>query len=252
MTEPIVMWTDEAICRRGDALEIPDLAAWAYKQTCRTDFSAPGFCLLQFGTDIDSRSLRGYMVQIKRVMAELYAEHTGRTLVYLSAGRFDQQESTRPHRDGGPEECFLMLGYEPSPVLSRIEISDSSRCAFDLGLTPADFLERYNPMFREGYERLRPYTTRLACFTPEIPQILLINNSCARFSRTEPAWQGTLHTATILAPDESRRRIINSTMIASAPAGTPDAISTTEQDEFRNSSIVRRRGYDKRHLQDDR
>lgn len=64
-------------------------------------------------------------------------------------------------------------------------------------------------------------------------------------------WQGTLHTATILTPDESKRRVINSTMIASVPLGTPDSITESQQQEFITTSTVLRRDYDKPHLEDD-
>ena len=64
-------------------------------------------------------------------------------------------------------------------------------------------------------------------------------------------WQGTLHTATILTPDESKRRVINSTMIAVAPAGTPETITELQQKEFVTTSTIHRRGYDKQHLEDD-
>lgn len=59
----------------------------------------------------------------------------------LSLGRFDQKKTTRLHLDGGPACSFLMLGYEPSRVTSRFLISDYSRCATDLGLSPREFLE---------------------------------------------------------------------------------------------------------------
>lgn len=38
--------------------------------------------------------------------------------------RFDQQVKTKPQRDGSPEESLLMLGYEPSLIETRPEMSD--------------------------------------------------------------------------------------------------------------------------------
>ena len=191
------------------------------------------------------------MVDLKRAMARIQESRTDSTLIYLSAARFDQQETTRPHLDGGPDECFLMLGYEPSDVDSELEISDYAKCAFDLGLSPNEFMAKHNPMFQSGYELLRPYSTRIRCFSRNDFQIACVNNSSAPFSQDQPMWQGTLHTATILSPDESARRVINSTMIALAPKGTPDTISESKQKEFVTTSTVRRRDYDKQHLEDD-
>ncbi len=191
------------------------------------------------------------MVDLKQALARIHESVRGQTLTYLSAARFDQQTTTRPHLDGGPPECFLMLGYEPTEVDSELEISDYTKCAFDLGLSPQEFMARHNPMFHAGYELLRPYATRIPCFAKAAFQIICINNSSTEVSRENPTWQGTLHTATILTPDESKRRIINSTMIASVPIGTPDLVTETQLQDFIRTSVVRRRGYDKAHLDDD-
>ena len=117
------------------------------------------------------------MVNLKLEMSSIHLMKTGNVLHYLSAARFDQQTSTKPHLDGGPDECFLMLGYEPSAVDSELEISDYAKCAFDLGLSPKEFMAKHNPMFHSGYEMLRPYSTRVPCFLPDDYQIVCINNS---------------------------------------------------------------------------
>ncbi len=63
---------------------------------------------------------------------------------------FDQQETTRPHLEGGREKCLLTLGYEPSEVDLELEISDYTRCALDLGLSSDEFMAEHNPMSRPG------------------------------------------------------------------------------------------------------
>jgi hypothetical protein len=250
MTEAVT-WSPETICLHPPSLDAEALAASLYDRTCRTNFDSPGFCAVDAGSLVDSVGLRKLMVQIKREMASIHESKTGNTLVYLSAARFDQQETTRPHLDGGPEECFLMLGYEPSAVDSELEIFDYARCAFDLGISPQQFMAKYNPMFTSGHEELRPYATRVPCFSRTHYQIICINNSSAPCSEASPAWQGTLHTATILTPDDSQQRVINSTMIAAVPLGTPETVNDAAQAEFITTSAVRRRGYDKPHLEDE-
>ena len=32
--------------------------------------------------------------------------------------------TTKPHRDGAPDESLLMLGYEPSAIASEVTLSD--------------------------------------------------------------------------------------------------------------------------------
>ncbi|MEM8672120.1 MAG: hypothetical protein AAGG48_31680 [Planctomycetota bacterium] len=251
MNADAVTWSHESICMRPSSLNVHSIATDIYDRTCRTHFDAPGFCLVNVGNSIDSVAFRQLMVDLKRAMTGVHESKTESTLIYLSAARFDQQETTRPHLDGGPDECFLMLGYEPSEVDAVLEISDYAKCAFDLGLSPKEFMAKHNPMFQSGYELLRSYSTRIPCFSRTDYQIICINNSSAPFSQNQQTWQGTLHTASILTPDESKRRVINSTMIGSAPAGTPDAITDFQQQEFITTPTVRRRGYDKRHLKDD-
>lgn len=246
-----VTWPSESICLQPTHPVAAELAPAIYKRTCRTTFDAPGFCAINLGPNIGSTALRQLMVDIKHEMARLHASTTGQTLAYLSAARFDQQETTRPHLDGGPDECFLMLGYEPSNVDSRLEISDYSRCAFELGITPKQFMSQHNQMFQAGYEMLQPYTTRVPGFSQSDYQIICVNNSSADYSPNSQSWQGTLHTAAIATPDESERRVINSTMIASVAVGTPDSVSAAQQAEFISTSTVRWRGYDKPHLNDD-
>lgn len=219
-------WPPESNCLHHASLDVASAAAELYRRTCRVGFDEPGFCVLNAGQDMDSVAFRQLMVDLKFAMAAIHESKTGNTLACLSAGRFDQQQSTRPHLDGGPDECFLMLGYEPSPIESEIDIFDYTKCAFDLGLSPDEFMARHNPMFRAGHDILLPYATRIPCFSKDDYRIVCINNSSAPYSESQPAWQGTLHTATILMPDESERRVVNSTMIASVPAGTPDKIDT--------------------------
>lgn len=203
------------------------------------------------------------MVDLKCQMAKRHETLTGETFSLLWASRFDQQNSTKLHVDSGPDENFLMLGYEPSMVASELEIADYSKCALDLGITPTEFLSRHNPMFEAGYELLRDYLIPVPCFSATDYQIVCINNSTASFCSDGSAWQGTLHKATVPAPDESQRRIINSIMVTSVPAasslpgvsseptGAADKISTAEIEDFIATDAVRRRGYDKQHLEDD-
>ena len=246
---PICRWSRDHVYLFPSRIEPAELAAQIYSRVCRTNFTEPGFCVVNLGSTLSSVEFRQLMVNITREMATVHERQTGKTLIYVSAGRFDQQTTTRPHLDGGPEESLLMLGYEPTLVQSEVEMSDYTRCAQDLGITPKEFMAQHNPMFHAGFELLRPYASQLNEFDVSAYQIVVINNSSAPIDGH--SWLGVLHTATILTPDESHRRVINSTMIASASVGTSDVVSAQELDEFIHTSLVRRKGYDKPHLDDD-
>jgi len=244
MVPAMQTWTPTDYCLKTSADRMELIAADVYQLVCRTDFSTPGFALIDLG-DVASTALRRAMIDLKGALHLVHSAQTGRDLAYLSAGRFDQQTTTKLHRDGGPAECFLMLGYEPSPVEAELGVADYSRCAYDRGLTPAEFLDRHNPMFAAGESLLEPYITRLTCFRNRRSLIVLVNNSDAPYDPAGRSWQGVLHKATVRNPSEALRRVINSAMIASVEPGTPATVSTEELDTFADTNLVHRRGYDK-------
>lgn len=82
----------------------------------RFDFTAPGFCLLDIGPGVDSHTLRSWMVDLKERLSEIGVRRGRRPFLFRSMGRFDQQETTKFHLDGAPNQSMLMLGYEPSKV----------------------------------------------------------------------------------------------------------------------------------------
>ena len=217
-----------------------EIAEAVYNRVFRIDFSQPGFALIDLGRNFGSEPQRQLMIDLKYEFTQLERGHQGNVLVYQSLTRFDQQVTTKPLRDGGPDDSILMLGYEPSVIESRLEMSDYSKCANDLDMTPAEFLDQFNPMFSDGRDRLAAYTTPIDDFDNTSFQIMLINNSMKQFG---DGLVGVLHTATIINPNPDLRRIINSTMIASVPQGYGESISLDEQNGFVISAVVRRAVY---------
>jgi len=213
----------------ADRAQLLEQAQTAFDQVWRVDFSAPGFCVIDTGSEIDSRTVRAWMVELKERLCEIGTQRGTGSFGYLSMGRFDQQVTTKFHRDGAPEKSLLMLGYEPSNVRSRLLLADFTRAAFDLGMTPQQFLQDYNPMYKNGEEMLGHYITEVPQPSEGISRIVLVNNSLLEFDTEHPNPLGVLHKAIIDNPDESQCRIINSTMLA---AGEPDRVSIAEQHEF--------------------
>lgn len=200
-----------------------------YDLVWRADFTAPGFADLDIPPGPDSHALRSWMVVLKERLSEIGVRRGRGVFVYKSMARFDQQETTKFHLDGAPEQSLLMLGYEPSKVRSRLFLADYTRAAFDLGITPQQFLSDYNPMYRKGEELLGRYVTELPQPAVGHSRILLVNNSSlpCNEDRTNPL--GVMHTAIIVTPDKSERRIVNSTMLA---VGGADAIGEEQQRKF--------------------
>jgi hypothetical protein len=230
--------------------DLADLVSTVYPLVCRTALTAPGFCLIDLG-DASSIELRRTLVGIIGALDEIHRASQGQTIAIKSAARFDQQVTTKLHRDGGPDRSLLLLGYEPSGIGSELLLADYSRCAADLGLTPREFLERHNPMYAAGEQRLVPYLTRVACFRTGHSQLVLINNSLSPALDEGPAWLGVLHAARVPQPSPQQRRVINSVMVASMPIGDSPGLTHDQISEFLTTNAVHRRGYDKPELADD-
>jgi hypothetical protein len=204
----------------------------------RFEFTAPGFAIIDVGV-VDSHTLRLQMVNLKRRFSETAVRRGLKPFVYRSLGRFDQQETTKLHLDGAPTESLLMLGYEPSTIHSRLFLADYTRAAFDLGVSIASFLQDFNPMFKKGEELLQRYVTELPQPTEGHSRILLINNSSLPFVESRTNSLGVMHQATIINPNDSQTRIINSTMLTTEG----DEIEQSQVDEFVATEDISKKVY---------
>jgi len=187
----------------------------------RHDLTGRGYILLDEGF-IDSKLLRRRMLEIKN---QLPKRHAG---IY-SATRFDQQETTRFHQDGGPDDNILLLGYEPSKVKSHLFIADHTCAANDLNVTP-EYLMNEAMMGRDKW--LENYTTELPPFEENHSYILVINNSKNL---------GVMHKAAIPDKNLKEKRVINSVMLS----GRQDVFSLDKQLEFLTTDEVKM-GYEKK------
>ena len=157
---------------------------------------------------------------------------------YLSMGRFNQQTTTKHHLDGAPDESFLMLGYEPSEVESRLYLSDYTKLSHDLNIAPKTYLDAHNPMFKEGEEMLSGYITEVEGFDNKHFQIVLINNSSLPFDGSNTL--GVLHKAVVSNPQPDKDRIINSTMIYATSLEEEEPIHPSRQEEFLRTYMISR------------
>jgi hypothetical protein len=133
-------------------------------------------------------------------------------------GRFDQQVSSKFHRDGAPLASLLVLGYEPTVVRSRFWIADTSAAAVQARMPLADYLALHNPMFPVGEAAFAPFTTEV-----DLPHgaafVLVVNNSLLPAGGGNPL--GVLHKAVIASPNPVGRRVINSIGFTPQVEGNP-------------------------------
>jgi hypothetical protein len=228
-----LMPTPGSAILQGTAEQVFDLV-W------RFDFTAPGFAIIDIAPGIESHTLRTGMVALKMRLKEISVRRGGKPFSFRSMARFDQQVTTKFHLDGAPAESMLILGYEPSRVVSRLFLADFTRAAFDLGITPEQFLHDFNPMYKKGEELLGRYVTELPQPAEGHSRLLVINNSSLPFTaaRTNPL--GVMHKAIIVTPDEAERRIVNSTMLVTEG---DDEIGVEKQDEFVRTDEISQKVY---------
>src|SRR5262245_46659743 len=131
----------------GSLRELGDLL---YSTVWRRTLDQPGFALVEFADSPPSTELRLRMVQVVEAMNATAVRGREPQLVYERLGRFDQQVTTKFHRDGAPSASLLLLGYEPSTVASRLLVADLPRAAFERGLGANAFITANNPMFPAG------------------------------------------------------------------------------------------------------
>ena len=205
------------------SISLADVASRVYQLACRTGFSQPGFSLVRMPGVSAVLELRREIRNLKQGLSDLYFRDTGFCLGWFSVSLFDQKNTTKPHRDGAPEQSLLILGYAPTSIESRLSIADYSKCAFDMGITPEKFLEDFNPMYELGLEKLAAYTTEIEKFDSSFYQMLVVNNSCMPFDVDKSTWQGVLHSAKISG--NNAERLIVSTCVYPIPCGEPESVN---------------------------
>lgn len=192
-----------------------------FTQVWRHDLTQPGFYWLDVGV-VDSHELRRKMIEI----GESFAEFS-----FLSMARFDQQEETKYHLDGGPPGNILMLGYEPSKVKSRLYLADHACAANDLKVDPKSLVSK--AMFGND-DDVKLYVTELPQPIEGHSYILFINNS---------AVLGVMHKAEIVNPDANERRIVNSIMLAPLKPYWCIGYMKEDRDKFIGTEAISQKAY---------
>ncbi len=233
-------WKPDDYCLELSAKAEQGTIEKVFDHVWRFDFAAPGFAVLDIAPGPDSHALRSCIVSLKVRLTEISVVRGGKPFLFRSMARFDQQVTTKFHLDGAPEESMLILGYEPSRIVSRLFLADFTRVAFDLGITPQQFLQDFNPMYKKGEDLLDRYVTELPPPAEGHSQIVVINNSSLPFTEARTNPLGVMHKAIIVSPDDAERRIVNSTMLVTA-AG--DEISAEKQEEFVGTEKISQRNY---------
>jgi hypothetical protein len=211
-----------------------------YTKVFRSNLNDPGFVLLDFGISYSSSELRRSMIALKNQLSRKHKDQSGYQLFYQWMGRFDQQETTKFHLDNAADQSFLMLGYEPTEIESRLYIADYLKLIKTLDITAETYFDKFNPMYMKGEDLLSPYTTEVKEFKSEAYKIVLINNSNTKISDQT---LGVFHKAEIIKKDVTKERVINSIMLYSGNSDEYDSITAVDEELFIETEVVSKLKY---------
>lgn len=200
-------------------------SARLFRAVWRTSLGEPGWAVLIPPKPFDSYGIRREML---RVLIALGNE-AGKPFAVERLGRFDQQVTTKFHRDGAPDASLLILGYEPTTVRSRFFVADAHRAAERAGVGVNAFLSANNPMLPAGEAKLQSFLSEVT-WPHELGAIVVVNNSLFPDGATPGHPLGLLHKGVIEAPDPTARRVINS--LGATPGGAGRAVSDEEVERF--------------------
>lgn len=190
---------------RRPELDAESVRQWAcahFADVWRTTAARPGFATLVADSST-SKELRRAMM----ALVTAFNERAPRPFVVERIGRFDQQVSTRFHRDGAADVSLLVLGYEPTTIESKLFIHDPHRAAGEL--SPFEYLKKNKPMTKEGDEELMRHAVSVLG-SPDRARIVVVNN-CTVLEHPPPGHPlGVLHKGLIEHPDPTASRVINS------------------------------------------
>jgi len=188
-------------------LDAKSVRRWArvyFESVWRTSAEDTGYCTLS-ATKVQptSKDLRRAMTGIVAAFNEL----SPRTFVVERVGRFDQQVSTRFHRDGAADVSLLILAYQPTSIASKLFLHDPHKAVGDG--SAFEYLRRNKPMTKDGEDELMKHAVNVLA-RPDWAQIVVVNN-CTVLENPPPGHPlGVLHKGLIEFPDPNASRVINS------------------------------------------
>ena len=206
----------------SDTIEI------VYSNVFRKNNEYCGFTILSFNEKIGSKLLRKSMLKLKRGLSERCKNEFNEELDYYWLTRFDQQKTTKFHRDNAPTDSYLILGYEPTKIESKILFADYHRFITENNIPIEKYYKLYNPIFKDGEEQLTPYIKEVKYFDKNAYKIVVINNSDLNSDKT----LGVLHKAEMITEDLNQVRIVNSIMLYLKPIDEPNTMSKEDETKF--------------------
>lgn len=149
------------------------------------------------------------MVNLKESLSAKSKSDFNMELDYFWLTRFDQKATTKFHRDNAPRDSFLILGYEPTKIESKLLFADYHKFISDHNIPIEKYYELYNPIFKAGEQALKPYVNQVDVWDNHTSHIVIINNSDLESDLSF----GVLHKAEMQTENLNQARVVNSMML---------------------------------------
>jgi len=208
-----------------------------YEAVFRGSTHQPGFYFQDFGNKIDSPTFRKIMIELKQGLSNICELRLNKQLNYQGIGRFNHQHSSRFHRDSAHPHSFLMLGYEPTQVDSKVYVADYTKYIEHQNIPLETYFDGSQELNSVNDDQsLLPYITELAPFPKDHYRLLLVNNSKSFEEKTF----GVFHRGEVLQVIEGEDRLLNYVMLQLCEKGVADQYNSLAIQDFIDTTQVNR------------
>ncbi|HAA19323.1 MAG TPA: hypothetical protein DCP28_11330 [Cytophagales bacterium] len=177
------------------------------------------------------------MVELKEGLTAVSQRRANLRLNYQWMGRFSHQHTSQFHRDSAHPHSFLMLGYEPTAVDSRVYVADFSKLIEQHGIPLATYFGGSQEVnVAAEAPSIAPYVTELTPFPKDHYRLLVLNNSK---SFQKPTF-GMFHRGEVQQKQSAEDRIINSIMLYMANPEEEEQHTQQDISNFVNTQQVNR------------
>lgn len=181
-----------------------------YNGVIRDGTDQPGFYYEDYGDQIDSKAFRQRMVELKEGLSNLCKFRSNKQLNYQWMGRFSHQHTSGFHRDSAAEHSFLILGYEPTNIDSRVYLADYTKMIENQNISLETYFDGNQDVnVASNDSQIEAYVTELTPFPKNHYRLLVINNSKSFKEKT----YGVFHRGEVLQKMDGEDRVLNSLML---------------------------------------
>lgn len=207
----------------------------AFNAIFRQSTKQPGYFYWNLGSNLDSHRFRLLLIKLKKELSVQCEQKLNKKLLLKSLGRFNQQHSSKPHRDTSVDHSFLILGYEPTNVDSKIFVTDYTKYIEEHHLSLEEFFgKNKDANLVKDTSAFSSYINEIKSFTKKHYRILIVNNSKSFEEKT----YGVFHSAEIPKKTETEDRIINYVMLQLSDLKSKEQYTTQDIEEFLNTDNV--------------